>query len=129
MMHATMKLLRYAWAAPCTAVGLFGGLVMLVTGGSARTHSGVIEFALPVFVDQPPRWFGAITFGHVVLGRSQQSLDRLRAHELQHVRQYERWGPVFFLAYPVSSLYQLLRGRNPYWHNHFEVQCRRLCGE
>ncbi|MGH8251539.1 MAG: hypothetical protein ACREVI_12720 [Steroidobacteraceae bacterium] len=124
-----LRILRYAWAAPCSAVGLVAALVILLFGGSARKHSGVLEIALPGSVDKPPRWFGAITFGHVVLGRNERVLGQLRAHELQHVRQYERWGPVFFLAYPASSLYQLLRGRNPYRHNYFEVQCRQLCGD
>ena len=70
---------------------------------------------------------GAITLGHVVLGGSEHTLCQLRAHEQEHVRQYERWGVVFFLAYPASSLIQLLRGRHPYWLNHFEVQARALC--
>jgi hypothetical protein len=39
-----------------------------------------------------------------------------------HVRQYERWGPAFLPAYLLSSLLQLLRGRNPYRENHFERQ-------
>jgi hypothetical protein len=124
-----IRFLRYAWAAPCTAVGLVAALFMFLAGGRARTHAGVLEVALSQSGGRPRRGFGAITFGHVVLGRSEQLLGELRAHELQHVRQYERWGPVFFLAYPASSLYQLLRGRNPYWHNYFEVQCRQLCGD
>lgn len=120
-----MIIARYLWAAPCTAVGLVLALFILLSGGTARIHSGVIEVALRARQRKARARFSAITFGHVVLGQSREALDQCRAHELQHVRQYECWGPVFFLAYPISSLYQLLRGRNPYWHNHFEVECRR----
>jgi hypothetical protein len=41
--------------------------------------------------------------------------------------QYERWGLLFFLAYPASSFAQLLRGRNPYWYNYFEIEARERC--
>ena len=64
----------------------------------------------------------ALTLGHVVWGRDGQCLVRSRAHERVHVRQYERWGPLFLPAYLLSSLLQLLRGRNPYRENHFERQ-------
>ena len=64
----------------------------------------------------------------VRFGRDGSELIRLRLHEQAHVRQYEMWGPFFFLAYPASSLLQLLRGRSPYHHNHFEVQARAAAG-
>lgn len=122
-----MRTVRYAWAAPCTAVGLVLAAPVLLFGGTAKIHSGVIEIVLSKSEPKARVLFGAITFGHVVLGRTERLLVQLRAHELQHVRQYERWGVVFFLAYPASSLYQLLRGRNPYWFNYFEVQSRERC--
>lgn len=68
--------------------------------------------------------FGAITFGHVVIGVSGDALATLRVHERAHVRQYECWGPAFLAAYPLSSLVQALRGRHPYRDNHFEVHAR-----
>ena len=72
------------------------------------------------------RWrrlpFSAITFGHVILGVSLQDLARLRAHELVHVRQYERLGPLFFIAYPASSLLAAATGRCPYRNNRFEME-------
>ena len=102
---------------------------MLLLGGSASIRSGVLEVALPRFTRGASGWFSAITFGHVVLGRSEEALVRCRAHELVHVRQYERWGPAFFLAYPASSLVQIFRGRNPYWFNHFEIQARERCAQ
>lgn len=124
-----LRLLRYLWAAPCSAVGLMLGLGALCCGGSARTVSGILEFSLRR--DKPlPRFpFAAITFGHIVLGLNEPLLVRCRAHEFEHVKQYERWGLFFFVAYPASGLWQLLRGRNPYWDNHFEVQARQRCKE
>jgi hypothetical protein len=119
------QLARYAWAAPCTAVGLVPAALILLTGGSARIHSGVLEIAVRRTPRQASYLFCAITFGHVVIGRDERVLEQVRSHELQHVRQYECWGAFFFLAYPASSLYQLLRGRNPYWFNHFEVESRK----
>jgi hypothetical protein len=122
-----LQLARYAWAAPCTIVGLLPAVLGLLLGGAARIRSGAIEVAF--FRDEREARipFGAITLGHVILGRSQPVLEELRPHEQEHVKQYERWGLLFFLAYPASSLYQLLRGRDPYWFNHFEVQCRERC--
>ena len=119
-----LQIMRYVWAAPCTAPGLLAGVLILLLGGTARIHSGVVEVALFRSERKARILFGAVTLGHVVLGHDERVLDQLRAHELQHVKQYECWGLAFFLAYPASSLYQLLRGRHPYWSNHFEVQGR-----
>jgi hypothetical protein len=69
--------------------------------------------------------FAAITLGHVIVGISAAQLERLRAHEHEHVRQYERWGAVFLLAYPAASIAALLRGERPYWDNRFERQACR----
>ncbi len=73
--------------------------------------------------------FRAITFGHVIIAVTEQDLAHSREHELIHVHQYERWGAAFFVAYPASSLWQLLRGRNAYWDNRFEIQARLLSSE
>jgi hypothetical protein len=80
----------------------------------------------------PPAWMGllrrlpfaGLTLGHVVLARSRIELDRLRVHERVHVAQYERWGPLFFVAYPLSSLVCWARGRRAYEDNPFEIQAR-----
>src|SRR5437667_3428316 len=110
---------RYLWAAPCTAVGLCLAVpVFLFRTGSARAVNGVIEVALSKrkapsgLLRSLP--FNAIAFGHVVLATTESELDRLRVHEHEHVKQYERWGASFFVAYPLASLWQLLRGHRPY---------------
>jgi hypothetical protein len=62
----------------------------------------------------------ALTIGHVVIGRDPSALDRTRAHERVHVRQYERWGPLFLLAYLGASAGLIAARRDPYLDNPFE---------
>ena len=130
-MVAAFRLLRYLWAIPYTLLGLaLGGLAVLM-GASVRKHLGVIEVyggRMGAAVARLPRLFNfsAMTLGHVILAVDRSALAQLRRHEHVHVRQYERWGPLFLPAYLLSSLVQLLRGRNPYRENHFERQAYAL---
>jgi hypothetical protein len=110
-------------------MGLLLGLLLTPWGTHWSVHQGVLEIALAPRTHKAagrrPSWrFSAITLGHVVLGQSSQALQQLRRHEHAHVAQYERWGPVFFLAYPMSSLIQWAKGNRPYLDNRFEVQAR-----
>jgi hypothetical protein len=114
----------YVWAAPCSTLGLILALPMLITGARLRAQQGVLEVAWRQAPLLARCRFVAITFGHVVLGRSHTELSHLRTHEHAHVRQYERWGLLFLLLYPASSLWQLLRGKRPYLDNVFEVDAR-----
>jgi hypothetical protein len=114
-------------------VGLAVAAIPLSLGGRARVSAGVLEVTYRERPDDCGRLasklaFRAIVFGHVILAVTREELQRIGPHERVHVGQYERWGPLFFLAYGMSSLWQLLRGRSPYWHNHFEVQARKLGG-
>jgi hypothetical protein len=116
---------RYAWASPATAVGLLFSLIAMVAGARPRVVDGVVEVGggrLRTLMSSLPRCggFGAITLGHVVIGLDHSLLRRVRAHELIHVQQYERWGVLFFPLYATSSLLQLLCGRDPYRDNAFE---------
>src|SRR5690349_17375071 len=132
-MRFVFRLARYAWASPCTLVGLCLATPAFLIGATARVVDGVIEVALNPHktpgVVRRSLTFAAITFGHMVLGISQPELDRLRTHEQAHVRQYERWGILFFAAYPAASLWQWLAGRRPYMDNGFEVQAREEASE
>ena len=119
--------LRYVWAAPATTVGLALAAIACVFGATARVTNGVIEVAggrMSGLVTSTPASlrFVAITFGHVVLGLSHPVLAEHRVHEHAHVRQYERWGVLFFPLYLGSSGAQLIRGRHPYSYNAFERQ-------
>jgi hypothetical protein len=114
-----VKAIRYAWALPATCLGATLGLAALARGARASVVGGVLEVA----GGMPRRFgFGAITFGHVIIGQSQACLDACRAHEHVHVRQYERWGVLLFPLYLGSSLVQWLRGRDPYLDNRFEKE-------
>jgi hypothetical protein len=122
---------RRVWAAPCTALGLLIGAWPLALGGRIARCDGAIEITYRERLAACGRIarvlpFRGIVFGHVILAVTGEELARIRAHERVHVEQYERWGPLFFLAYGASGLWQLLRGRRPYWDNAFEVQARRL---
>jgi hypothetical protein len=65
-----------------------------------------------------------MALGHVVLGRDEAALDRTRAHERVHVRQAERWGPLFVPAYLLIGAWLLVRRRDPYRDHPFEVEAR-----
>ena len=129
-----MKRSRFArwalwlWASPNTLIGLVLGLLLLPLGARFRRVDGVLEIAALRRLPRH-RWpFAAITFGHVILGTHAQDLERLRAHELVHVRQCERWGPLFLPAYLLAGVWQWVRGRDAYWDNPFEVEARRVGG-
>ncbi len=119
MTHGS-RILAVLWAAPYSLVGL----LLAPFFETRRLRYGALwcEGA-----DWPRRlgWrYRAITFGHVVL-----SVDRLDhatiAHELIHVRQYERWGPFMVPAYLVAALWNLVAGRSAYSENVFELAARR----
>jgi hypothetical protein len=120
-----LRLLAVLWASPYTLLGLFLGVVGLCTGGRARIRGRVVEFygggvkwLLHQFV------FGegamAFTLGHTVLGQTDAALDISHQHEIVHVRQFERWGPLMGPAYLGCTLVLWLMGRRPYHDNPFE---------
>ena len=126
--------LRLLWALPCSLPGLALGAGVLLLGGRCRRVGRTLEFSLYADAVPPHAWcarqpYGAITLGHVIVGTSATLLACVRSHEQVHVRQYEHWGPLFFLAYPASSLIALLRGQRPYWDNAFEVAAYHLQDE
>jgi hypothetical protein len=129
MKSTLMTAAKVAWAAPCSLVGLAVAAPVLLFGGHARRNAGTLEVCLQRSMKRQG-WlmrslpFRAITLGHVIVATTPHEMERLRAHEHVHVRQYERWGALFFVAYATSSAWQLLRGRRAYWDNHFEIEAR-----
>lgn len=120
------RALAYLWAFPTTVVGLILLPLALFGGGRVRIVNGVIEMHGPLI-----EWVlrrivpleggaSAMTLGHVVIGRDQVCLDLSRDHERVHVRQCERWGPLFIPAYLLSSAVLKLRGKDCYRDNPFE---------
>ncbi|WZO99805.1 HAD family hydrolase [Isosphaeraceae bacterium EP7] len=120
------RVAAYGWAAPTTAVGVLAGALTLATGGRGRRHQGIVEFHGGFSTWLARRaGFGAMTLGHVVIGRCSEDLDLLRAHEMVHVRQVERWGVLFLPAYLAASAWEWSRGRHYYLDNWFERDARR----
>lgn len=118
-----MRWLRIVWAAPWS---LFGLLLSL----SFRHRVVTKGVVLAEGADWPRRlgWrYRAITFGHVVLCVDEADEDLL-THELVHVRQYERWGPLFVPVYLIASVVARLRGGRAYADNRFEVAARSTGG-
>ena len=123
---SAVRAVRYLWALPTTMLGLLLAAAALVTRGHARivdgvleVHGGVVRFLLQRCT--PLRGgASAMTLGHVVLGRTEALLDLTRSHERVHVRQCERWGPLFVPAYLLASLAVRLRGGDAYRDNPFE---------
>jgi hypothetical protein len=101
---------------------------VLLQGGKTKLVDGVLEIHGGIVTQLLRRglpWTGpaaAMVFGHVVLGCDALSLQKTRRHERVHVRQYERWGPLFIPAYLLLSFYCYARGRHPYHDNPFEVE-------
>lgn len=112
----------YLWVLPASSLGLILALPLLIMGGKCQRHTGVLEIEAPAFCARWARGFGAITFGHIVIARDALQMNCLRGHERVHVRQYERWGILFFPLYLISSIWQLMRGRRFYRDNYFERQ-------
>ena len=103
------RLVAYVWTAPNTLLGLIFGLLAFQL---PRVAHGILIF------DGPARGFlallrlfrrSAITYGHVVL--SNRPLEgRLLVHELHHVRQYERLGPLYIPLYVLIWAFTGYRG-------------------
>lgn len=114
-----MRWVRIAWAAPWSFVGLLLSFLFdrrVVTRGVVLAEGATWPRKLG--------WrYRAITLGHIVLCVDDAD-DDLMDHELVHVRQYERWGPLFVPVYLIASLVARLRGGRAYADNHFEVAAR-----
>lgn len=92
---------------------------MRVVDGVLEIHGPCIQWFLRRCIPIPGG-AAAMTLGHIVIGRDQQCLDSTRPHERVHVRQCERWGPLFIPAYLFFSLRLLIRGGDAYRDNPFE---------
>ncbi|MGA7181437.1 MAG: hypothetical protein WBX11_17880 [Thiobacillaceae bacterium] len=130
-MATLIRLIVYLWVSPVTLLGLLFSAVSRVTGGGGHFHSGVWEAwgGWPASLLESGLPFAgsvaAITIGHVVLGVSEQVIHDTRAHERAHVRQYELWGPLFLLAYPLAGAWAWSSDGGPYSDNPFERAARK----
>jgi hypothetical protein len=125
-----LRIWFYLWPFPATLLGLLLALVARSSGGVLQRVDGVLEAAggWPARVLRRGFPFSgavaAITLGHVVVGVSRDALSATRAHERAHVRQFERWGVLMLVLYPLAGLIAWLRGGHPYRDNVFEREAR-----
>jgi hypothetical protein len=122
--------LRGAWRA--LPGDLMGQAVMRGCGIPAPSRIVDAGTVSAVLVEHPNvgRYLGlgfipvqAQTLGRYVFCRGPIA-DHLLEHEIEHIRQWERLGPLYLPLYFGSSAVALFRGRRPYWDNRFEVAAR-----
>ena len=124
--HGLIRALAVMWASPDTLLGVLIGVVGLFTRGRVYRR-WPLEFSdggVAWFLRQLPNGDSVMpmTPGHVVIGKNKDALDLARDHEVVHVRQYERWGPLFGPAYLGWSFILRLRGDDAYRDNPFEKE-------
>lgn len=123
--------LRHVWRAlPGDLMGL-----AVMRGCGIRAPSRVVDAGdvSAVLVEHPnvERYFEvqllpvqAQTLGRYVFARGPIP-DHTLQHEVEHIRQWQRFGPFYLPLYFGSSAVALLRGRRPYLDNRFESAARR----
>ncbi len=118
---------RRAWTFPNTLVGiavrsLFGRTNFIDKGFGHYEASPGSPF------DRAMRRMNkaAITLGDQVLYVAGAMTQDRVYHELEHVSQARKWGPLFFPAYGVASLWALIRHGSLYRENTFERKARRV---
>lgn len=112
---------------------LLGLAVMRLCGVPAPTRRAVLpdgteallveDPRLALYLDNVPLRPYAQTLGRYVLAREQLPDGTIR-HELEHVRQWGRLGPLFLMAYGFESLRVLLMGGHRYFDNRYELDAR-----
>ncbi len=111
---------------------LLGLAVMRGCGIDAPTRRVDAGDVTALLVEDPriELWFRAHlmpvraqTLGRYVLARGPVPPD-IMAHECEHIRQWERFGPLYLPLYFASSALALARGGKPYWDNPFEAAAR-----
>jgi hypothetical protein len=129
--HRGLRPLRTLWALPLTLPGLLVYGLVLMTGGQRHRCSGALAISGGIsswWMRRGPwrkRNLLAITIGHVIITRDAAGFHRTLAHELEHVRQGERWGIFFPPAYIVASLAAMAKGGHYYDDNCFETAACR----
>jgi len=101
-----VKALLAIWVFLGTAPGLIlsqGDVIQEFKVGNAK----IVEVAYGSNADNFLKNLGkaAITLGHIVIVRQDRVTDARIRHEMVHVKQWERYGPFFYIAYPLAFLH------------------------
>ena len=110
------------WRSPNEALGRLAGAI--VSRSSRRTVRGATILEDPRYdrlFRLVPRHPTAMTFGSTIVARRPLD-DPLVAHELTHVEQYHRWGPLYLPLYLLGATWGLIRHRDSYTGNPFEAR-------
>jgi hypothetical protein len=75
------------------------------------------------YLDHVPLQPYAQTLGRYIFAREHVS-DTILRHELEHVRQWRAFGPLFLPLYGLASIRAILAGGDRYRDNVFEVAAR-----
>jgi hypothetical protein len=125
------KAVIYLWTLPTSALALPLIVINAITGGSTHLHEGVVEIhgrSVRRFLSSRAFRAAALTLGHVVLNVDDTARLLYRSHEFVHVRQAEKWGPLFvplYLGLMVRTWRKTGRG---YWNHPWEVEAREISG-
>jgi hypothetical protein len=122
---------RNAWRAlPGDLVGL---AVMRLCGGLRPTREVpradgppallVEDPRVGLYLDHVPLKPYAQTLGRYIVSREPLPDGTIR-HELEHVDQWTRLGPLYLPVYGAASIVAILAGRHRYFDNLFEIAAR-----
>ena len=81
-----------------------------------------------LYLDHVPLKPYAQTLGRYILARETLP-DAIVRHELEHVGQWSRLGPLYLPVYGAASVIAILAGGNRYLDNIFEVAARARAGD
>lgn len=107
-----MQYLKYLWALPCTLIGFLLFLISIPRKIIKRDDMFIGMARKTWFL---PKNIIAITFGNLVIYSSNFTLDaRTITHESMHVKQYMRYGILFYLFYLIEFLIGYYKYHNWY---------------
>jgi hypothetical protein len=132
-----LRTVQWLWVLPVTLCGLPVWLGMrLFKKKPWVVHVFTAQAAIIfVAIGGPAKWllqrhpFGAMdamVVGCCVFAQDLEAYERTLAHEMVHVQQGLRWGPLFPLAYALASVWAHYRGGCAYADNVFERQANGL---
>ncbi len=116
---------KYIWTLPNTIVALLLAVISCCTGASVQCHEGIIEVVGGFFpCNCCCNTMIGYTLGHVIFYSSKEDIKFIRAHEKEHVLQYETFGVLFTPVWCLCALYVLFQCKcdNVYKNNYFEMQ-------
>ncbi len=134
-------MLQYLWALPLTLLGLLMAACVWFFDKKQRIVSVNTAQGATVFIvhgkmmskllcRHPMGSMLAMALGCCILARDEATAQDTLTHELVHVEQALRWGPLFPLVYALASVWARAHGGCAYRDNVFEkaaFAAEKLC--